>query len=88
MKQIRAFVFGLLFILFSVPVFAGPVNINTADAATLAAELKGVGAKTAAAIVAYRDQHGAFKSADDLVKVKGIGAKTVEKNRKNIKLGN
>lgn len=66
--------------------FAGPVNINTADAATLAKELTGVGDVTAAAIVAYREEHGPFQSADDLTKVKGVGAKTVEKNRDNIRL--
>lgn len=66
--------------------FAGPVNINTADAATLAKELTGVGDVTAAAIVAYREEHGPFQSADELTKVKGVGAKTVEKNRDNIRL--
>jgi len=44
-------------------------------------EVKGIGAKTAAAIVLYREAHGAFSSLDDLVKVKGIGARTLEKIR-------
>ncbi|GMR03976.1 MAG: hypothetical protein BMS9Abin22_494 [Gammaproteobacteria bacterium] len=61
--------------------FAGPVNINTADAKTLAAELKGVGPKSADAIVAYRSKHGPFKTVDGLSKVKGIGVKTIDKNR-------
>lgn len=60
------------------------VNVNTADADTIASSLKGVGAKKAAAIVAYREEHGSFKTADELVNVKGIGAKTVEKNREYI----
>ncbi len=60
---------------------AQPVNVNTADAATIAASLKGVGQSKAEAIVAYRQQHGAFKSADELVQVKGIGQKTVDNNR-------
>ncbi|MDH5632991.1 MAG: helix-hairpin-helix domain-containing protein [Gammaproteobacteria bacterium] len=64
--------------------FCGPVNINTADAATIAAELNGVGLKKAEAIVAYRAKNGAFKTAEDLAKVKGIGLKTVSKNRDNI----
>src|SRR5690554_4040061 len=45
---------------------AGPVNINTADAATLATSLQGVGPAKARAIVEYRQTHGAFKSADQL----------------------
>ena len=56
------------------------VNINTADAATLAQHLKGVGQTKAQAIVDYRDANGSFGSADDLIHVKGIGAATIEKN--------
>jgi len=63
---------------------AGPVNINTADAKTLAKELDGVGAARAKAIIEYREKHGAFKSADDLKKVVGIGPATVERNRAKI----
>lgn len=65
---------------------AGPVNINTADAETISAELQGVGITKAIAIVEYRKANGPFKSQDDLVQVKGIGARTVEINRKNILL--
>lgn len=65
---------------------AGEVNVNVADAETIAAELKGVGLSKARAIVEYREKHGAFQSADDLARVKGIGMKTVEANRKNILL--
>ena len=72
---------------FSLPVFAGPVDINTADAKTLDASLVGVGPKVADAIVAYRTKHGPFKSVDELKKVKGVGAKTLEKNRDNLMLG-
>lgn len=60
---------------------AAPVNINSADATAIATSLKGVGQSKAEAIVAYRTEHGAFKSADDLAKVKGIGQKTVDNNR-------
>ena len=66
---------------------AGPVDINRADAATIAKELTGVGASRAKAIVEYRDKNGGFKSADELSKVKGIGAKMIERNRANIRVG-
>ena len=54
------------------------VNINSADAAALT-KIKGIGPKKAKAIVDYRKANGKFKKADDLQKVKGIGAKTLEK---------
>jgi competence protein ComEA len=66
---------------------AGKVNVNTADAATIAAALNGVGQAKAEAIVAHREQNGPFKSAEQLAEVKGIGLKTVEKNRELIELG-
>src|SRR5262245_51019082 len=52
--------------------WADAVNINTADARTIAKELKGIGVARAQAIVAYRNEHGPFKTADDLARVKGI----------------
>jgi competence protein ComEA len=63
---------------------AAPVDINAADAKTLAKELRGVGADRAEAIVQYRKENGPFRSIEDLVKVKGIGKKTVESNRANL----
>jgi competence protein ComEA len=63
---------------------AEKVNINTADAATIDRVLLNVGPSKAEAIVAYRKQNGAFKSAEQLAQVKGIGLKTVEKNRDRI----
>ncbi len=66
---------------------AGPVDINTADAETLSAELDGVGLSKARAIVEYREKYGPFKNADDLSLVKGIGDRTVEINRENIRVG-
>lgn len=64
--------------------FAGPVNVNTADAETISAELKGVGISKAIAIVEYRKANGPFRSVEDLALVKGIGERTVEINRANI----
>ena len=63
-----------------------PVNINTADAATLAQSLDGVGMAKAQAIVAWREANGAFESADQLTQVKGIGASLVDRNREAIRL--
>jgi competence protein ComEA len=62
------------------------VNVNTADAETLAAVLDGVGMSRAAAIVEYREQHGRFDDAYDLSNVKGIGDRTVELNEQRIRL--
>ena len=65
---------------------AGPVNINTADAETISAELDGIGLTKARAIVEYRKKYGPFKSPEDLSLVKGIGARTVEINKENIRV--
>jgi len=65
---------------------AGPVNVNTADAATLSRELKGIGMKRAEAIVEYRRKFGPFKSADELALVKGIGPSAIQKNRELIRV--
>jgi len=63
------------------------VDINTASAVELAEALNGVGLSKAEAIVAHREQHGPFKSADQLAEVKGIGLRTVDKNRERIEIG-
>lgn len=59
---------------------AGKVNINTADAKTLAEALEGVGQSKAEAIVQYRKEHGPFKSVEALANVKGIGESTIKAN--------
>jgi competence protein ComEA len=66
--------------------FAGPVNINTADAKTLSKELVGVGMAKAERIVKYRAEKGPFQVAEDLKKVQGIGEATFEHNKTNIRL--
>ncbi|MDA9919193.1 helix-hairpin-helix domain-containing protein [Porticoccaceae bacterium] len=63
-----------------------PVNINKASAARIAAAMKGVGLKTATAIVAYRKDNGPFKTIDELTEVKGVGAATLRKNQRVIVL--
>ncbi len=66
---------------------ADKVNLNTADAVTIDHVLLNVGPSKAEAIVAYRKEHGSFKSPEQLALVKGIGLKTVEKNRDRILIG-
>lgn len=77
---------GLSALLLPLLALAGPVNVNTADAEVISAELQGVGLSKAQAIVAYRKAHGPFKSIDDLLLVKGIGTRTIEINKDNIVL--
>ena len=84
-RAIRRSVQVLIASLVPMFVWAGPVDINKADAKTIAKELDGIGLSRAQAIVEYREKNGAFKSLDELRKVKGIGAKTLEQNRSNIR---
>jgi len=84
--KIPGIVAAVFLLLASPIVLAGQVDINTADAETISAELKGVGLSKAKAIVEYRKKHGPFRSADDLSLVKGIGERTVELNRSDIKV--
>jgi len=79
MKTIRIFVTFLALTL-SAFVYASPVNINTADAPTLSKNIKGIGMKKAQSIIDYREKNGKFKKVEDLMKVKGIGVKLLEKN--------
>lgn len=83
MTIIRSLLFILVFGLLpfaAVGAVATTININTASSDQLTA-LHGIGEVKAAAIVAHRTAHGPFRSVDDLVEVKGIGPKLVEKNR-------
>ncbi len=63
---------------------AQTVNINEADAETLARILKGVGMSKAQAIVQYREENGRFYSVEELSAVRGIGMATVSKNEDRI----
>lgn len=62
------------------------VNINQADAQTLARELQGIGMAKAQAIVDYRNARGDFATVDELLEVKGIGVATLERNRSRLTL--
>jgi competence protein ComEA len=76
----------LLVALFSANAVAKPVNINRADAINISESLTGISLKKAENIVIYRLEHGDFKSVDDLNSILGIGAKTIEVNKKDILL--
>ena len=60
---------------------AARLDINLADAESLAANLVGIGLTKAREIVRYRELHGDFVAIEELAEVKGIGLATVEKNR-------
>jgi competence protein ComEA len=65
---------------------SGPVNINTASAADLEA-LPGIGAKTAARIVEYRQKNGPFKKVEELMNVRGVGEKNFLKLKPQLTIG-
>lgn len=67
--------------------YAGPIDVNSATAEQLSESLQGVGPQKAAAIIAYREQHGPFQTVQDLTKVKGIGDSLLDKNKGLITLG-
>ncbi len=87
MKVIQKLLLAVALLLSGTVLWAQTVNINTADAEELAAVIKGVGPKTARAIVAYRQQHGPFRTVEELVKVKGVGQVTIDKNRPRLTVG-
>jgi len=78
-------IISLFVLLFSSSlVLAAPVSINDASAEQITHSLKGIGPSKAAAIIKYRDENGPFKTADELTEIKGIGPKTIERNRVDI----
>ena len=61
----------------------GVVNINSASATDLEA-LPGIGAKTAARIIEYRQKNGLFKKVEELMNVRGVGEKNFLKLKPQI----
>jgi competence protein ComEA len=79
----RKTIISMLFAALLLPMYAlaaGAVDLNSADAAALES-IKGIGPARAAAIIQYRDKHGPFASVDELVKVPGIGDKSITQLR-------
>ena len=87
MKTLKSTIAALALLACAAVFAAEPVNINTADAQSLAEAISGVGLKRAEAIVAYREQNGPFKSVNELVEVKGVGESIVEKSRDQLTTG-
>jgi competence protein ComEA len=81
MKSLQKLLLTLLLALLPASAALAQVDINHADARALAESLDGVGLVKAEAIVAYRNAHGPFRKPEDLTRVQGIGARTVEANR-------
>jgi len=81
-KRTVLFVFALLFL---VNTALAAVNINNADQAALET-LPGIGAAKAAAIVEHRTKNGNFKTKEELLQVKGIGPKMLEKMEQEIEI--
>lgn len=75
------------FLLWSAVAAAEPVDINQATAAEIAAALHGIGLKKAEQIVIYRDRFGPIQTPEELLAIKGIGVKTLEKNRDRLITG-
>ena len=63
-----------------------PININTADSTQLQL-VPGIGPSTATKILQMRKSYGAFKSLNDLMAIRGIGPKRLEKMRKYLTVG-
>jgi competence ComEA-like helix-hairpin-helix protein len=96
-RQSFLFRFSLLFLflsLISSPAVLGgkkkpptrPVNINTATSEELQ-QVPGIGPATAEKILQMRKSYGAFKSVDDLLAIRGLGPKRLEKMRKYLTVG-
>jgi competence protein ComEA len=82
----RKYLVTLAALLMAGAVWAGPVNINKADAKTLVKELDGVGPAKAEAIIQYRTENGPFATPDGIKKVSGIGDAIYDANKAHIKV--
>ncbi|CAK0780562.1 competence protein ComEA [Gammaproteobacteria bacterium] len=87
MKKLRTWLSALILMGLSGLAFGASVDINSADATSIAKAIDGVGPVKAQAIVSYREKNGPFATVDDLTKVKGISKKIVDNNRANMTAG-
>ena len=82
LKSIFGSIFLVLFLFISA--FAA-INLNTADKVALES-ISGIGPAKASAIIKYRDEHGSFKSVDELLNIKGIGPKMLENIKEQVEI--
>jgi competence protein ComEA len=84
MKTLIRTLVGAVLLSLSLTAAANPVDLNSADADTLASAMVGIGPQKAMEIIRYRDQHGPFATLEELAQVKGIGSRTIEQNRERV----
>ncbi|MFO8240315.1 MAG: helix-hairpin-helix domain-containing protein [Dissulfuribacterales bacterium] len=75
--MIKKFIGSIILVLFLFVSAFAAINLNTADQAALES-ISGIGPAKASAIIKYRNEHGSFKSVDELLNIKGIGPKVLE----------
>ncbi len=86
MSRVFSWLFVLLLACTALTVQAQTIDINSASAQELDS-VKGIGPKTADAIIKYRTEHGPFQSVEDLVQVPGIGPKSLSKMKDQLSVG-
>ncbi len=86
MKTLKVLALSISLIFSALNISAAPVNVNTADANAISSNLKGIGMVKAQAVIDYRKIHGNFVNTESLTQVKGIGSRTIEKNKEDILL--
>lgn len=84
--KVKAFLLSVMYVILSFSVSAEVVNLNKADAASLAHHLKGVGEKKAESIIEYRTEHEKFNAIEEIMEVKGIGEGIFNKIKDNLSL--
>jgi len=77
-------IFPIMLSLISISALAEPVDLNVASAQEIARSLHGIGLSKAQKIIEYRIRFGSIDTPEELLAIKGIGEKTLEKNRANI----
>jgi len=77
-------IFPIMLSLISTSALAEPVDLNVASAQEIARSLHGIGLSKAQKIIEYRIRFGPIDTPEELLAIKGIGEKTLEKNRANI----
>ena len=77
----KSLLLGLMLLAVSTLGLAGSVDLNTATAAQIAKHLHGIGLAKARKIIEYWQRFGPIDTSEELLVIKGIGEKTLEKNR-------